>query len=98
MINNQRLKTNFLLFLLEIIVFFSFIPVLFCEFTNWDEAALLLENPLVHELNLNNIKQIFTTTILGGYNPLVILSFAFEHHFFQFDPFFIIWIISFYIF
>ncbi len=56
-------------------------------FVNWDDEPNLLDNPNVLLLNWQYVKQIFTDRVIGGYNPLPILSFAIEHHFVGFEPF-----------
>ncbi len=56
------------------------------EFVNWDDDRNVFENPLITELSAKNIQAIFTTHVIGNYNPLPILSFAIEHHFFGMNP------------
>ncbi len=53
------------------------------EFVNWDDGSNIFKNVNVTQpLTLGTIKAIFTSDVLGGYNPLSIFSFAVEHHFF----------------
>ena len=56
------------------------------DFVNWDDDRNVYENPFVTKLTTKNIKAIFTTDVIGNYNPLPILSFAIENHFFGMDP------------
>lgn len=75
--------------LLLIILGFSFLiysPCLKNDFVNWDDDRNVYENPNVLELSSKNIKAIFTSDVIGNYNPLPILSFAIEHHFFGMNP------------
>ena len=57
------------------------------DFVNWDDPDNLLKNPNLLVFNWTYIKQIFTTPVIGNYNPLPIFTFAIEHHYFGFDPF-----------
>ncbi len=75
------------LFLILTITFIAFTPSLTHDFTNWDDGIYLINNPLVHSLDIQNIKTIFTNTVSGLYIPLTTLTFALEYHFFQLDPF-----------
>lgn len=63
-------------------------PSLQGDFVNWDDDVNVYDNRNVQDLSADNVKKIFTTTIIGNYNPLTILSFAVEHHFFGLDPFY----------
>ncbi len=60
------------------LTFVAFIPSLMNGFTNWDDGVNLIENPYLNAFNWQNIKSIFTTTIIGNYNPLPIFTFAIE--------------------
>jgi protein O-mannosyl-transferase len=78
-------KGNELVYILLLLVF-SFIvfsPSLQNDFVNWDDDRNVYENPLVKDPDL---KGIFTQNVIGNYNPLSILTFAIEHHFFGMDP------------
>jgi hypothetical protein len=44
------------------------------DFVNWDDDRNVYENPFVTKLTTKNIKAIFTTDVIGNYNPLPILS------------------------
>lgn len=64
-----------------------FWPALSYDFVNWDDDVNVYENPFVASLTWDNIKGIFSTDVIGNYNPLPIFSFAIEHHFFGMDPY-----------
>jgi lipoprotein NlpI len=55
-------------------------------FVNWDDDVNLLENPNLEAFNWTSIKAIFTTDVIGNYNPLTILTFAFEKALFGLNP------------
>jgi len=72
---------------LAIAVFVTFFPVLSHEFVNWDDDVNVYDNPNIDKLTAENVKKIFTSPVIGNYNPLPILTFAVEKHFFGLDPF-----------
>jgi len=74
------------IFFLLIATKLLFAQAYFYDFVNWDDPNNLTENPYVQRLNLENIYNIFTTDVIGNYNPLSILSFAIEHAIFGLDP------------
>ncbi len=53
------------------------------EFVNWDDDKNFYENDNITTLNdenfWSNTKKIFTSPIIGGYNPLSVWTFAIEH-------------------
>ena len=56
-------------------------------FVNWDDPLNLLENPNLNGFTFENITGIFTSTIIGNYNPLPIFMFAIEKAIFGLKPF-----------
>ncbi|MDQ7821544.1 MAG: tetratricopeptide repeat protein [Candidatus Eremiobacteraeota bacterium] len=72
---------------LVIVTFLAFSPVLKCGFINWDDDAYVTGNHMIKDLSPHNVRQIFTSTLYGMYTPLVMLSFALEHHFYRLNPF-----------
>jgi len=66
--------------------FLLFSPSLGFDFVNWDDPLNLYENPHLRAFDWQSIKGIFTSTIIGNYNPLTIFSFAIERAIFGFDP------------
>lgn len=69
-----------------VVTFIAFIPSLSNDFVNWDDDVNILENTQLDALTWENIKGIFTTRVIGNYNPLPIFTFAIEKHFFGLDP------------
>ena len=65
----------------------TFYPILENGFTNWDDPAQLLENPLVRELSVWNMSEIFTAPVVSEYHPLVTAIFSLEYHLFGPNPF-----------
>ena len=74
-----------LLYILPV-VFIAFYPVLDNELTNWDDPDLIIDNPLIRELSFSNIKHIFTTFYFGNYQPLHLVSYSIEYHFWKLNP------------
>ena len=70
-----------------VLTFLVFFPSLTNDFVNWDDDVNLLDNPFVSNLSLESIAGIFSSTILGNYNPFPIFTFAIEHYFFGANPF-----------
>jgi Tfp pilus assembly protein PilF len=71
---------------LLIITFLVFRGAADFSFVNWDDDVNVTENPYVKDLSPQSIRQIFTTHVIGNYNPLTTLSFAVEYHFFGEQP------------
>jgi tetratricopeptide (TPR) repeat protein len=68
------------------ITFLAFLPSLSNQFVNWDDNLNVYENKSIETLDLAHVKAIFTNTVIGGYNPLTILTFAIERHFVGLSP------------
>jgi protein O-mannosyl-transferase len=66
-----------LICLLTVIVFGKGIQGEFL--TTWDDNQQIVENPDVTNLNLNSIKNYFTTYYVASYQPLASLSFGIEY-------------------
>ncbi|MFH1321420.1 MAG: tetratricopeptide repeat protein [Bacteroidota bacterium] len=82
-INN---KTYLFLGILLAFTFIVFYPSLNCELTNWDDQKLIANNHLVRSLSLSSLKELFSDIYWYNYQPLTILSFAIEYHFFRINP------------
>lgn len=59
------------------------------EFVNWDDDRNFYDNEIVTNFNVSNFwsqtKAIFTSDVIGGYNPLTIFSFALDKIFYGLD-------------
>ena len=71
------------------VTFLCFTTAINNEFVNWDDDRNFLENPHIKDLNNTNFwentKKIFTSGVIGNYNPLTIWTFAIEKLAFDFD-------------
>ncbi|MFK8103688.1 MAG: tetratricopeptide repeat protein [Saprospiraceae bacterium] len=56
----------------------AFFPSLGNDFVNWDDDVNILENPNLRAFDWASIKGIFSSDVIGGYNPLTIFTFAIE--------------------
>jgi len=81
-------KTIFMLVFLLIITFIVMSPSLKGKLLNWDDDVNITRNENVKQLSGENLKNIFTQPVIGNYNPLTILTFALEYHFFGENPFY----------
>ncbi|MFH1321424.1 MAG: tetratricopeptide repeat protein [Bacteroidota bacterium] len=66
--------------------FFVFYPSINCEFVNWDDSWMLINNPLIRSLSFSNLKKIFSEIYYLNYQPLVFFSYAIEYYFFGLNP------------
>ncbi|MDX1685379.1 MAG: tetratricopeptide repeat protein [Saprospiraceae bacterium] len=69
--------------LVLIFTFIVFYPSLQNEFVNWDDDRNLFQNEAVLNLSWENVVEIFTTDVIGNYNPLSNLILAIEHYIFK---------------
>ncbi len=56
------------------------------DFVNWDDPLNILENPHLQTFDWQSIQGIFSSTVIGNYNPLTILTFAIEKAIFGLNP------------
>ncbi len=57
------------------------------DFTNWDDPGLVIDNTAITSLSLENILHLFTPRAGHTYQPVRVLSYAIDYHFWQLDPF-----------
>jgi protein O-mannosyl-transferase len=56
------------------------------DFVNFDDPAFVLENPMIGELSLENLKEIFTSLHTANWQPLTWISHSLDHHLFGVNP------------
>lgn len=84
-------KNIIYLFILVIVTFGVFSPTFKNTFTNWDDGKYVAENPLIHPLNSETVKEIFFSKDLGkrywmgNYHPLTMLSLSINYAFSEVD-------------
>ena len=64
-----------------------FAPVMSFEFVNWDDPEHILNNPMIRSLNPEGVRTVFSSTVIGTYIPVTMLSFMVEYHLFGENPF-----------
>jgi tetratricopeptide (TPR) repeat protein len=65
----------------------SFLPALLNDFVNWDDDKILYDNPLYRGLGWVQLKWMFSTFLMGHYQPLTWLSFALDYQLWGMSPF-----------
>jgi len=63
-----------------------FYPTFKFEFLNWDDDVNLTNNTNIINPNKQSVHNIFTESVIGGYNPLTTLSFAIEYKYWGLKP------------
>ncbi len=56
------------------------------DFVNFDDPAFVLENPMVSEFSVENLKEIFTSLHTANWQPLTWLSHSLDHFLFGVNP------------
>jgi len=80
--NKKHLWTTIILLLTCV----AYIPVFTNGFTNWDDNIFVTSNELIRSFSLSNIFTWFTKPFVGQYQPLVLLSFAFDYSINGYNP------------
>jgi tetratricopeptide (TPR) repeat protein len=55
-------------------------------FVTWDDPQYLIENHIIRDLSFNGLVNIFTTPVIGMYNPVTFLVYSVVFKFFGLDP------------
>lgn len=56
------------------------------NFVNWDDPGLILNNQRIRSLNFQNVMEIFTLKRASTYQPVRVLSYAIDFHFWKLNP------------
>src|SRR4030043_860891 len=56
------------------------------NFVNWDDPGLILKNQRIRSLEWQNIKEIFTPKKAATFQPIRMLSYAIDYHFWKLNP------------
>jgi len=75
------------LLIILFLTFATFYSTLSNGFTNRDDPSYVLDNIIIQNLNLTNIKTIFSSSFVSNYQPLTMISYALEYRFFGAEPF-----------
>jgi len=71
---------------LMVLVLAVFSPAFFADFVRYDDPELLLSNTRYREFSGESLRWMFTTTLLGHYQPLTWLSYAIDYQVWGLDP------------
>lgn len=52
----------------------------------WDDEKYIMSNPLITDMNVTNVRMMFTRPVNGSYVPLPLLTFAIEYNLFGSNP------------
>jgi hypothetical protein len=63
-----------------------FAKSVYYTFIGFDDPQYVIYNDLIRDLSLKGLKEIFTTPVIGMYNPLTFVVYAIEYQFFGLDP------------
>ncbi|OFY65768.1 MAG: hypothetical protein A3H98_10495 [Bacteroidetes bacterium RIFCSPLOWO2_02_FULL_36_8] len=74
------------LLIILLVTFLVYVPVLKSEFINWDDSGYVRDNVLIKELSVEKIKEIFSANVMGNYQPITILGYALQYHFYENEP------------
>jgi protein O-mannosyl-transferase len=65
---------------------FSYFPIIFNEFVNWDDGVYITENPLIQTFTINNLWYIFTHSFEGHYHPVTLISLMTDYFIWGINP------------
>lgn len=69
-----------------ILVFLFYLPTLGFQFVDWDDRAVLVENPNWRGLGAEQIRWMFTTNYYGHYQPVTWLTYGLDYVIWGMDP------------
>lgn len=80
-------KIASLIFLIALVISIVFLPALKNGFVYWDDGDYILHNSVIKSLSWQNIRGMFTSSFIGNYQPLTILSYALDYRMYGIEPF-----------
>lgn len=80
------LRNSIIIGVLVIFTFIVFYKAIFYKLVLWDDNSYIIDNPLIRDLSFNGLKKIFSTPVIGMYNPLVFLFYAIIYKFWGMEP------------
>lgn len=78
-------KGMIICFLLAIFIIILYFNSLGNQFTNWDDG-MIYQNSTIRDLSWKGIKRIFTHEKANTYQPVRMLSYAIDYHFWKLNP------------
>lgn len=71
---------------LALLVLIAYGPVLSADFVRWDDPTLVIDNPRIRGFSAENLAWMFTTPVMGHYQPLTWISYALDWSLWGLDP------------
>ncbi|MBN1611075.1 MAG: tetratricopeptide repeat protein [Polyangiaceae bacterium] len=68
------------------VTWLAFSPSLANGFTHWDDDVYVLDNLDIRAFTLENVRRVFSSSYGAGYQPLTMLTYMVDYHFFRLDP------------
>jgi Flp pilus assembly protein TadD len=81
----EPVKLIGLCFLISVFIAILYFNSLGNQFTNWDDG-MIYQNPYIRNLNWEGIKKIFTLEKGNTFQPIRMLSYAIDYHFWKLNP------------
>src|SRR5690349_6433957 len=72
---------------IPVVTFLAFSPVLQNGFVNWDDEAVLLNNPHYRGLSWTHLRWMFTTFHMSVYRPIAWMTMGLDYLIWGMDPF-----------
>jgi hypothetical protein len=69
-----------------LVCFLVYLPVLLCDFINWDDPLYIIDNPAIRVLDLQFVREALTTSYMGWWMPLTWISFALDYYVWELNP------------
>lgn len=82
----NEIKNKFILGSILVLTIFLFAKSIDYYFVTWDDPQYLIENDLIRDLSFKGLINIFTTPVIGMYNPITFLVYSVVYKFFGLDP------------
>jgi tetratricopeptide (TPR) repeat protein len=82
----QRIFYLVAILVIAILAFGIYFNSISNNFVNWDDLGLILKNQKIRSLEWQNIKGIFTPKKASTYQPIRVLSYAIDYHFWKLNP------------
>jgi len=83
---SDKWRNTIIVGLILTLTFILFYKVVDFQFVLWDDNAYITENELIRDLSWEGLKNIFTTPVIGMYNPVIFLIYAIIYKFWGLDP------------
>lgn len=82
----QKGRNTLILVGIIMFTFLLFAKSIYYNFIGFDDPEYIVNNGLIRNLSINGLKDIFTTPVIGMYNPLTFVVYAIEYKLFGLSP------------